>query len=287
MTEEFTAGDAQERFIALTKLAKLKQRQANQRGYSDGHLELGAEAGTTRERAIGYTTECIAQETYKHEPAVFSREVQARFSAVGRIVDQHIQPGRQTLDQRRALIERAEEFASFSPYHEGHDESDHNQGIADRLNAAGAIFKYQLARELGTRRLRSPMDVGFTAQQARELTDELGHLHQEIRTRLRTIDHLFNANRTTGSPGLLRILSATSRLFPIIWKANPSIRRSRGSTLGPVRKKKGQNARSRTTLPCVIILAYRRNDSLKQTDVLTSPWRNVRLQCLPWKPAAV
>ncbi|RWB93540.1 MAG: hypothetical protein EOS23_30810 [Mesorhizobium sp.] len=190
MAHESAADGCLERFIALTKLARLTQRQANQ---SDdfSRMVLIAEASTARERAVGYTAECIAQEIYKRQPTPFCPDVQARFSALGRIIDQYIQPGPQALEQRRALIERAEKFAGFSPHVEGHDETDDNQGIADQLNAIGSenLFRSVRAREVGGHRL---LRLPFRAQRARELTDELGRLHQEFRDRLRTIDHLFS-----------------------------------------------------------------------------------------------
>uniref|UniRef100_UPI00111C0EF0 hypothetical protein n=1 Tax=Ensifer aridi TaxID=1708715 RepID=UPI00111C0EF0 len=211
MTDQFTADDSLERFVTLAKLAILKEREANR---SD--LVLGAEAGMARERAIGYTAECIAQELYKRQPPVFCPEVQARFSAVGHIIDRHIQPGYRTLNQRRALIERAEEFASFSPYHEGHDETDDDQGIAARLNSVGAsnsLFKYLRARELGERRPGEPF-IPFTPQQAREMTDELGYLHQVVRTQLRTKDRLFtdqSYDRIAWLPKIGREIRSLSR----------------------------------------------------------------------------
>ncbi|MGX5806100.1 hypothetical protein ACWGS9_33650 [Bradyrhizobium sp. Arg314] len=215
MTEGFSANDALERFVALTKLAKLKQGRANQSG-EPSDLALVAEAAEARERATSYTAECIAQEIYKRQPALFSPEIQARFSAVGRIVDKHIQPGPQTLEQSRALIERAEKFASSSPYHEGNDETNDNQGIANWLNATGgseSLPKYLAARELGERRMRPPT-IPFTAQDARELTDELGYLYQQIRTRLRTIDRLFSdeSNDRIGWQFQSNIASASHQL---------------------------------------------------------------------------
>ncbi|NEK20473.1 hypothetical protein [Rhizobium leguminosarum] len=187
----FTADDSLERFIALAKLAKLKQRLANQRRYPNVPMERIAEAATARERATAYTAECIAQELYKRQPAVFCPDVQTRFTTVGHIVDRHIQPGDRGVNQRRALIERAETFASFSPFDDGHDNTEDYQGIADRLNSEN-LFTFQRALEIGGCRTGATPTIPFTPDQAREMINELGHLQQVIRTRLRTIDRVFS-----------------------------------------------------------------------------------------------
>ncbi|MBY5701104.1 hypothetical protein [Rhizobium leguminosarum] len=188
----FTADDSLERFIALAKIAKLKQRLANQRRYPNAPMEPIAEAETARERATAYTVECIAQELYKRQPAVFCPDVQTRFSTVGHIVNRHIQPGDRGINQRRALIERAETFASFSLFHDGHDETDDYQAIANRLNS-DSLFAFQRNREIGGRGPGATLaTIPFTHDQAREMINEFGHLQQVIRTRLRTIDRVFS-----------------------------------------------------------------------------------------------
>jgi len=197
MIETLNVQDTFERFVTLTKLAKLRRRQSNRGPSFD--LELMEKEGDARETAVRYSAECVALELSKADPAKFSPLVQTRFTAIGRIVDAHIPSGPDGIHQRRALIERAEEFAAFSPHQESLNATDDNQEIADRLNASGVsagVARFLLARELGQRGLKPPKDVHdvdtpFTAEQARKLTDELGHLHQEIRTRLRTVDDLF------------------------------------------------------------------------------------------------
>jgi hypothetical protein len=159
------------------------------------------------------------------DPPVFSRAVQERFAAIGEIVGNHIDEGPDGINQLRALIGRAEEFATFSSYHEHPDETDDNREIADRLNAAGtsaAISRLLMDRELGKRGLRPPKDIHdvdilFTDEEARKLTDELGHLLQDIGTRLSTIDNIFaeqSNNRVARTHGNIRreIALLSSRL---------------------------------------------------------------------------
>lgn len=59
MTGEWTQNDVLERFAALTKVARLMRRRANA---DPADLMRIRDAFEAKERAIGYTTECIAQE---------------------------------------------------------------------------------------------------------------------------------------------------------------------------------------------------------------------------------
>ncbi|MGO6747945.1 hypothetical protein ACCS93_36940 [Rhizobium ruizarguesonis] len=223
MTETPTADDIIERFVGLAQLGRPTLRRANRDGSSDpGHL---AEEGDARRPAVRYSVECIADELRKLVPSVFSPDMRARFVAVGGIVENHIDEGRDGIDQQRALIEKAEEFATFPLYHEHFNETDDHREIAERLIVAGvsaAISRFAMDRELPKRVLRPPKDLydvdkAFTVEQARKLTAELGHLHQDVRTRLRTIDDLFadpSNDRVGGMPGNIRqeIASPCSRL---------------------------------------------------------------------------
>nr|WP_131815338.1 MULTISPECIES: hypothetical protein [Rhizobium] len=66
----------------------------------------------------------------------------------------------------------------------------------------------------GLERRPGEPSIPFTPQQAREMTDELGYLHQVVRTRLRTIDRLFtdeSYDRIAWLPQIGREIRSLSR----------------------------------------------------------------------------
>ncbi|MBB2755828.1 UNVERIFIED_ORG: hypothetical protein GGI57_006579 [Rhizobium aethiopicum] len=189
MNNEFSMKDSLDTFVALANLSRLKKRWANR----TNELWDMAEATIARERAVGYIGQCIAEGIHRREPAVFCPEIQTRFHAVGLMIDEHIDPGRPTLNRRRLLIERVGKFTDFAPYQQGLGWTATGETIAESLNAidkSEELFRFLGARERGLPRQVRPT-IPFTSEQAIELVDEVSHLYEDIRDRLYTIDHLF------------------------------------------------------------------------------------------------
>lgn len=176
----------------LAQQADLRRALSNRPALTrEVEINRAAAASNAEEQLVAYATECIAQGSHKlvNYRTGFAPEVQRHFTAVGKIVDDHIGPN--DVDRRRALLQRAEEFTSCSARHRGHDETD--EEIADSLNehrAQAGLSRALLDRELGLRAIlpeySGGVDRDFTPAQARKLTDAFGHLQQMLCDQVRT-----------------------------------------------------------------------------------------------------
>ncbi|MGY3116202.1 hypothetical protein ACVWXQ_000137 [Bradyrhizobium sp. S3.14.4] len=198
MIREWTQKDVLERFAALTKIARLMQRRGNHAGPAE--LMWRGEALQAKERAIGYTTECIAQELHKIEPQIFRPGLQVRFEAVGDIIDRHVKSGPIGVNKRRALIERAE---AYIPSSAGVLRAlEPEETIARALNARESMVSYIFDREIGRHQYHA-VDPPWDGHDARLLTDSLGNLHRKVHRKLATIGFIFSEperDRVSGFP---------------------------------------------------------------------------------------
>jgi hypothetical protein len=208
--DEETGKETVNRFSLLVRQARLNSRLSRRPSTAFAAMQKALD---TEEQVVAYAGECLSREVHKHaedKPPIFSPVVQARLEAMGTILDKHIDPGPDAPDRRLRLLERAEEFASFSPHHDGNDETNDNEEIADALNEREALRplpRYLLNRELGLhmrphalaggpdRDFTGGPDHVFTAEQAREMVDELGHLQEVLRNRCRGTGSIFVDNR--------------------------------------------------------------------------------------------
>ena len=197
-----------DRFLVIATETGLRRRDANRSSFDLTRLQASGDAD---ERLTAYATEMLSVEGYRLTDSyekTLSPRLKERFDAVGAILDRHIDPGEHGADKRRAILERAEEYACFSPHYHGPDETDDNEGIRDELNEIRArrqLPRYLLDRELGLPLGRYPnlgpnainpdytgeLKRNFTARSARELTDALGHLHQTLYDRIRDQEPCF------------------------------------------------------------------------------------------------
>ncbi|WP_145963765.1 hypothetical protein [Bradyrhizobium algeriense] len=189
MIGEWTQKDVLERFAALTKIARLMRRRVNHAGPAE--LMWLGEAVQAKERAIGYTTECIAQELHKFEPQIFSPELQVRFKAVGDIIDRHVKSGPIGVNKRRALIERAEAYIPSSAGVLRAHEPEDDETIARALNVKASMVSYIFDREIGRHQYHA-VDRPLDGHDARRLTDSLGNLHRKVDRRLAENDYIFS-----------------------------------------------------------------------------------------------
>jgi hypothetical protein len=177
-----------ETLALVIRHAKLCRRATDVRSFQD--IKLEDRADRAKEWAIAYVTECLAREA--HRPAgeftsVFALHVQARFEAVGEILDRHVEPGPDEIDRRRALLERAEVFCRFSPYFDEHIDRHDTEAMADAVNereALRALYKFLFCRDI-SRLSRLPAYTGgpdedFTPSAAKELIDRLDSLHRVL-----------------------------------------------------------------------------------------------------------
>jgi hypothetical protein len=193
-----------DRFIVIATEARLRQRNANR---SSTDLAKIQAAGNAAERLTIFATEVFAVEAHKLVDSydkTFSPELKERFGSVSTILDKHIKPGEPGAESRRAILERAEEYARFSPHYHPVDEMDDNEEISDHLNGAyetkkvthyllermGVPFrqKANLSPKQAALDYTADLETKFTAKSARELTDSLGHLHQVLDDHLRSGD---------------------------------------------------------------------------------------------------
>lgn len=197
-----------DRFLVIATETGLRRRDANRSSFDLTKLQA---SGDAEERLAAYATEMLAVEGHRLADSyekTLSPRLKERFEAVGAILDRHIDPGEHGADKRRAILERAEEYATFSPHYRGYDETDDNEGIRDELNEIRGrrqLPRYLLDRELGLPLGRYPnlgpnavnpdytgeLKRDFTARSARELTDALGHLHQTLHDRIRDGESCF------------------------------------------------------------------------------------------------
>ncbi|WP_314963789.1 hypothetical protein [Bradyrhizobium cosmicum] len=184
-----TQNDVLERFEALTKIARLMQRRVNRAG-PEKLMWLG-EAFQAKERAIGYTTECIAQELHKIDPQIFFPALQVRFKAVGDIIDRHVKSGPIGVNKRRALIERAEAYVPSSAGVLRALEPEDDETIARALNAKASMVSYIFDREIGRHQYHA-VDRPLDGHDARRLTESLGNLHGKVDGKLRKIAYIFS-----------------------------------------------------------------------------------------------
>lgn len=177
----------------LARQADLHRARSNRPGEGLVAANRSRDASRAEERLVAYAAECLAQGSHKlREGAGFTPEVQRRFAEVGRMLDNHVDE-EGGADMRRGLLQRAQEFAPFSPHYHGHDETDDNDAIADRLNDRGAqirLSRVLLDRELGLKTslpdAPGGVDHDFTAAEARRFTDAFGHLQQVLHEHVRT-----------------------------------------------------------------------------------------------------
>ncbi|UPU01657.1 hypothetical protein J4G48_0049850 (plasmid) [Bradyrhizobium barranii subsp. apii] len=199
---EWTQGDVLARYTALTTVAHLTRLQV--KPSDPAELIRLFEALDAKSRAVDYTAECIAHELYKVEPPIFTPELQARFEAVGEIVDRHVHPGPTKIDQRRTLIERVEAYAPASPRDESYADPNDNTAIANSLNvrlSGSEITSYLRNREIGLRE-KPPeatlqVDRPFDGDEARRLANTLGALYQEVDRRLAIAANIFSESEHT------------------------------------------------------------------------------------------
>lgn len=181
----------------LAQDADLRKAFLNRQAPNDIVASKRAQAASKAEhRLVAYASECIAQGSYKlvneEWDYPFTPRVQERFAQVGAMVDAQISDGPLAIPMRRALLQRAERFASFSPHFRSPDTTDDNLGIAKYLNEETTSRRLPLellGRELGLRKVVSAYSgVDFSPEQAREFTDALGHLQQVLHEHVRTRD---------------------------------------------------------------------------------------------------
>lgn len=197
-----------DRFLVIATETGLRRRDANRSSFDLTKLQA---SGDAEERLTAYATEMLAVEGHRLTDSyekTLSPRLKERFDAVGAILDRHIDPGEHGADKRRAVLERAEEYATFSPHYRGYDETDDNEGIRDELNEMRGrrqLPRYLLDRELVLPLGRYPnlgpnaanpdytgeLKRDFTARSARKLTDALGHLHQTLHDRIRDGESCF------------------------------------------------------------------------------------------------
>ena len=116
------------------------KRLANRSQHDSALLD---EAVNAEDRAVDYSTECLAHEVFRRPEDRrqvidvnddLSEELQDRFDAMHEVLDRHVPPGSGWNSLRRALLDRAVPHASFSSHAAGHDWTDDYEGIADELN---------------------------------------------------------------------------------------------------------------------------------------------------------
>lgn len=184
-----------DRFVVIATETRLRRRDANRSSLDLTKLQASNNA---EERLTAFATEMLAVESHRLTDSYDKRlspRLRERFDAVSAILNRHIDSDERGADKRRVVLERAEEYASFSPHYHGHNETDDNEGIRDDLNEIRGrrqLQRYLRDREMGVGRdpnlgpnavnqdYTGELKRDFTAESARELTDALGHLHQTL-----------------------------------------------------------------------------------------------------------
>jgi protein tyrosine phosphatase (PTP) superfamily phosphohydrolase (DUF442 family) len=197
-----------ESFVQVIRYAKLCRRAVDIRPLRD--LELDDRADRAKQWVIAYATECLAREVHKQAgelTSVFALHVQARFEAVGEFLDQHLEPGPDEIDRRRALLERAEVFCRFSPHFDEQIDKHDIEAMADVVNereARRAVYKFLFCRDIG-RLVALPAYTGgpdedFTPSAAKELIDRLDSLHRVLEHCITRMKPVFDDPRRDSVP---------------------------------------------------------------------------------------